>query len=71
MKAQACRFKRNAAAPGAEPYPGVWETGIMVGTEDDETHLIVDQQGKPITDRDAIYDFNLTPDLGCFETKNA
>jgi len=68
MKAQVCRFKRNASAPGAEPYPGPWEDGIMIGTEDDETHLIVDLAGKPITQTDEVFDFRLTPEEGCFET---
>lgn len=59
MKAQMCRFKRAAGDK--------WESGIMLGTEEDETHLIVDGQGTPITSADALHDFRLVPEEGCFE----
>lgn len=60
MKAQMCRFKRMSGAK--------WETGVMIGIESDETFLIVTENGQPLTGKDAVYNFSLTPEQGCFET---
>jgi hypothetical protein len=56
MVAQACRFKR------AEKHK--WESGIMIGTDKDETVLIVDIEGKVVIG--SIWTYNLIPHAGCF-----
>lgn len=62
MKAQATRFKRAEDSK--------WEDGIMIGTDADESMLIVDTNGKAVPV--PLYDFRLTPEEGCFtlETPN-
>jgi hypothetical protein len=60
MKAQACIFKRNAQQKN-------WERAIIIGTDSDETKLVVDKEGQPVAE---LYDFRLAPELGCFEFKD-
>jgi hypothetical protein len=59
VKAQVCRYMVAG--------DGKWQRGIMIGTESDETAVIVNEDGKLVAA--PIYDFKLEPHSGCFETK--
>jgi hypothetical protein len=62
MIVQACRFKRKDHAK--------WEIGVMIGTDSDETVIIIDDQGMPVANK-VMWNYNLMPEQGCFHLVTA